>query len=49
MEQINIGLMAFMNKFIKEIENNKELFSLVRFIGAFGLIGFIGLLIWLLG
>ena len=38
-----------MNKFIKEIENNKELFSLVIFIGGFGLIGFIGLLIWLLG
>ena len=38
-----------MNKFIKEIENNKELFSLVIFIVGFGLIGFIGLLIWLLG
>ena len=38
-----------MNKFIKEIENNKELFSLVIFIVGFGLIGFIGLLIWLFG
>lgn len=38
-----------MNKFIKEIENNKELCSLVVFIVGFGLIGFIGLLIWLLG
>ena len=38
-----------MNKFIKEIENNKELFSLVIFIAGFGFIGFIGLLIWLLG
>ena len=36
-----------MNKFIKEIENNKELFSLVVFIGGFLLIGFIGLLILL--
>lgn len=38
-----------MKRFIKELEENKELFSLVVFIGGFGLIGFIGLLIWLLG
>ena len=38
-----------MNKFIKEIEDNKELFSLIVFRGGFCLIGFIGLLIWLLG
>ncbi len=36
-------------EFIKILEDNKELFSLTVFIGAFGLIGFIGLLIWLLG
>ena len=34
---------------IKILEDNKELFSLIVFIGGFGLIGFIGLLIWLLG
>ena len=38
-----------MKRFIKELEENKELFSLVVFIVGFGLIGFIGLLIWLLG
>ena len=38
-----------MKRFIKELEENKELFSLVVFIGGFLLIGFIGLLIWLLG
>ena len=36
-------------EFIKILEDNKELSSLVVFIGGFGLIGFIGLLIWLLG
>ena len=36
-------------EFIKILEDNKELFSLTVFIGAFWLIGFIGLLIWLLG
>ena len=36
-------------EFIKILEDNKELFSLIVFIGGFGLIGFIGLLIWLLG
>ena len=34
---------------IKLLENDEELFSLTVFIGGFGLIGFIGLLIWLLG
>ena len=36
-------------EFIKMLEDNKELFSLIVFIGGFLLIGFIGLLIWLLG
>ena len=36
-----------MKRFIKELEENKELFSLVVFIGGFLLIGFIGLLILL--
>ena len=36
-------------EFIKILEDNKELFSLIVFIGGFLLIGFIGLLIWLLG
>lgn len=36
-------------EFIKILEDNKELFCLVVFIVGFGLIGFIGLLIWLLG
>ena len=36
-------------EFIKILEDNKELFSLTVFIGGFLLIGFIGLLIWLLG
>ena len=36
-------------EFIKILEDNKELFSLTVFIVGFGLIGFIGLLIWLLG
>ena len=34
---------------IKILEDNKEIFNLVVFIGGFLLIGFIGLLIWLLG
>ncbi len=34
---------------IKILEDNKEIFNLVVFIGGFGLIGFIGLLIWMLG
>ena len=34
---------------IKILEDNKEIFNLVVFIGGFCLIGFIGLLIWLLG
>ena len=32
---------------IKILENDDKLFSLVVFIGGFGLIGIIGLLIWL--
>lgn len=36
-------------EFIKILEDNKELFSLIVFIGGFVLIGFIGLLIWLFG
>ena len=38
-----------MKELIKILENNEELFSLVIFIGGFGLIGIIGLLIWLFG
>ena len=34
---------------IKILEDNKEIFNLVVFIGGFWFIGFIGLLIWLLG
>ena len=34
---------------IKILEDNKEIFNLVVFIGGFCLIGFIGLLILLLG
>ena len=34
---------------IKILEDNKEIFNLVVFIGGFLLIGIVGLLIWLLG
>lgn len=37
-----------MKRFIKELEENKELFSLVVFIGGFGLIGIVGVLILLM-
>lgn len=36
-----------MKEFIKIILNDDELFSLVVFMGGFGLIGLIGLIAWL--
>ena len=36
-----------MKELIKLIEEDKELFSLIVFIGGFGLIGTIGLILWL--
>lgn len=36
-----------MKELIKLIEEDEELFSLIVFIGGFGLIGVIGLILWL--
>jgi len=38
-----------LKELIKLLEYDEELFSLTIFIGGFGLIGIIGLLIWLFG
>ena len=36
-----------MKELIKLIEEDEELFSLIVFIGGFGLIGALGLILWL--